>query len=203
MFDSTHPCALSTALPLLFLSSLQVIMELVPYDPNLDHLFFGEEISMAARLFTHGGVFFSPPQTIIYHLWSRDHRPSPPLPQSSIETKERDEREAMKKRIRMKSQHVVLDMLRGRDESPQSESLSYGLGHVRTIADYEHLLNLSFQDLKTQLDEQRSLYSESIFANDSLGLETAVQSPLDPRSGSSAEVGNTIKVLNLVQSFLI
>lgn len=43
----------------------------VPYDPHLPFLFFGEESSMAARLWTHGWDFFSPPHHVIYHLWSR------------------------------------------------------------------------------------------------------------------------------------
>ncbi len=30
------------------------VMLACPYDPRLSHLFFGEESSMAARLFTHG-----------------------------------------------------------------------------------------------------------------------------------------------------
>jgi len=46
----------------------------VPYDPDLDHLFFGEEPLMAARLFTSGYDFFAPPEAVLYHRWSRDHR---------------------------------------------------------------------------------------------------------------------------------
>lgn len=50
--------------------------EQVPYDPGLRHSFFGEEVSMAARMFTRGWDFFAPPQAVVYHLWSRGHRPS-------------------------------------------------------------------------------------------------------------------------------
>lgn len=31
---------------------------------------------MAARMYTRGWDFFAPPQTVVYHLWSREHRPS-------------------------------------------------------------------------------------------------------------------------------
>jgi hypothetical protein len=48
----------------------------VPYDPLLPQLFFGEEISMAARLHTHGFELFAPPEAVVYHLWTRDHRPT-------------------------------------------------------------------------------------------------------------------------------
>lgn len=31
---------------------------------------------MAARMYTRGWNFFAPPQTVVYHLWSREHRPN-------------------------------------------------------------------------------------------------------------------------------
>ena len=46
----------------------------VPYDPHLPPLFFGEETSMAARLYTNGWDFFAPTQAVVYHLWSREYR---------------------------------------------------------------------------------------------------------------------------------
>jgi [Skp1-protein]-hydroxyproline N-acetylglucosaminyltransferase len=48
----------------------------VPYDPHLPQLFFGEESSMTARLWTSGWDFYAPGRVVLYHLWSRDHRPS-------------------------------------------------------------------------------------------------------------------------------
>ena len=45
-----------------------------PYDGSLRHLFFGEELLMAARLWTSGFDFFAPPQNVVYHLWSRAGR---------------------------------------------------------------------------------------------------------------------------------
>ena len=47
----------------------------VPYDATLEDLFFGEESSMAVRLWTSGWDFFSPSKLIGYHLWTRKHRP--------------------------------------------------------------------------------------------------------------------------------
>ena len=46
----------------------------VPYDPHLPFLFFGEETSMAARLYTNGWDFFAPTQAVVYHLWTREYR---------------------------------------------------------------------------------------------------------------------------------
>jgi len=48
-----------------------------PYDGRLHHLFFGEEASMAARLFVAGYDLYAPPESVCYHLWSREHRPTP------------------------------------------------------------------------------------------------------------------------------
>lgn len=54
-------------------SSSEIIKQ-VPYDPYLEYLFFGEEISMIVRLFTNGWEFYSPPQSLIFHLWTRSYR---------------------------------------------------------------------------------------------------------------------------------
>ncbi|KAI9915698.1 hypothetical protein PsorP6_008044 [Peronosclerospora sorghi] len=51
------------------------VIEEVPYDEELRFLFFGEESSMAARLWTSGWDFFTPSKSVIYHLWTRTHRP--------------------------------------------------------------------------------------------------------------------------------
>lgn len=55
--------------------SSRVILE-VPYDASLKNLFFGEEMGMCARLWTNGWDFYTPCYNVIYHCWSRDHRPS-------------------------------------------------------------------------------------------------------------------------------
>eukprot|EP00753_Platysulcus_tardus_P017269 PLAT6345.1.p1 GENE.PLAT6345.1~~PLAT6345.1.p1 ORF type:complete len:378 (+),score=136.13 PLAT6345.1:132-1136(+) len=48
----------------------------VPYDARLRHIFFGEELSMALRMWTHGYDLFCPGRTVVYHLWQRDYRPT-------------------------------------------------------------------------------------------------------------------------------
>lgn len=54
-------------------SSADVLCE-VPYDPQLQMLFFGEEILMAVRFFTHGWDVFTPKEQLFFHLWERDYR---------------------------------------------------------------------------------------------------------------------------------
>jgi [Skp1-protein]-hydroxyproline N-acetylglucosaminyltransferase len=45
----------------------------VKYEP-LPHLFFGEELLHAARLFCSGCDFFAPPEQVLFHRWSRSGR---------------------------------------------------------------------------------------------------------------------------------
>lgn len=54
-------------------SRAQLIME-VPYDPDLPFLFFGEEMSMLARMWTNGWDVMAPIQAVCFHLWSRAYR---------------------------------------------------------------------------------------------------------------------------------
>ena len=43
----------------------------VPYDPLLPYVFIGEEISMAARLYTHGFDLYTPTSMVMFHRWQR------------------------------------------------------------------------------------------------------------------------------------
>ena len=43
----------------------------VPYDPNMPHLFMGEEVLLSARLWTHGYDFFTPNINICWHHYGR------------------------------------------------------------------------------------------------------------------------------------
>lgn len=47
----------------------------VPFDPNLPHLFQGEEILHSARLWTAGYDFFTPRENIVYHFYERKGKP--------------------------------------------------------------------------------------------------------------------------------
>lgn len=47
----------------------------VPYDPDLPHLFQGEEILYSARLWTSGYNFYTPTQNIVFHEYGRGEAP--------------------------------------------------------------------------------------------------------------------------------
>jgi|MDSY01.1.fsa_nt_gb hypothetical protein len=110
-----------------------------PYDPHLSFVFFGEEISMAARLWTHGFDLFAPPETVLYHLWSRDHRP---VFQKIAET---PERAARKMRAQLRIKHLLGMSFGGSTGEPDLAELNrYGLGNKRSIRAYEAALGVSF-----------------------------------------------------------
>ena len=45
-----------------------------PYDPQLPHLFFGEELDITLRLFTRGWYFYSPHELVIFTSFKRTNR---------------------------------------------------------------------------------------------------------------------------------
>lgn len=47
----------------------------VPYDPDLPHLFTGEEILYSARLWTSGYDFFTPTDNLVFHHYYRSDAP--------------------------------------------------------------------------------------------------------------------------------
>jgi hypothetical protein len=60
----------------------------VPPLPSLRHLFFGEEATTMARARTLGYVTYAPGISLVFHLWSRAHRPLP-LPRDAWAEQER------------------------------------------------------------------------------------------------------------------
>ena len=121
-----------------FLFTAGHFVEEVPYDPEL--YFMGEETAMTVRAFTHGYDFFHPQQTIVWHDYLRtdakkhwgDHTEASSVSPSWSELDE-------------KSRSKVHCLLRGEPVD------SFGLGHARTIEQYEAYAGLSFEHRKAQL----------------------------------------------------
>jgi len=104
----------------------------VPYDPKLDFLFFGEELSMAVRLYTHGYDLYAPPVSVLYHLWSRAHRPTLQSSPSSVPPEQIEEK-------KVGSRKIVQQQLLG-----QSPAGTYGLGDKRSAEDFAKALKVDF-----------------------------------------------------------
>jgi Glycosyltransferase (GlcNAc) len=103
----------------------------VPYDPEL--YFLGEEAAMTLRAFTHGYDLFHPPETIVWHDYGRkegikhwdDHTEAN---KTGSEWSRRD----------LQSKDKIAKLISGEPLD------AFGLGSVRTIAQYEEYAGLSF-----------------------------------------------------------
>ncbi|KAF1334872.1 C transferase, partial [Globisporangium splendens] len=123
-------------------SSSKVISE-VPYDDSLRFLFFGEEVSMSARLWTSGWDFFTPGESIIYHLWTRSYR-------RVFQEIEVSETTAW----RTASQRYVKSLLLGGDNNQEptgSRSAgTYSLGSERSLEAYQQRIGVNFAKQEIQ-----------------------------------------------------
>ena len=117
-----------------------------PYDHKLHGLFFGEEISMAVRLYTHGYSLFSPPETVCYHQWKRNPlRTSNSSGTNDMQSDAR--REASLKIVRMQ--------LRGETGS--------GLGTNRTTKQFSVELGANFDRLTLSEDSKNGMLHADAF----------------------------------------
>lgn len=106
----------------------------VPYDPLL--YFVGEEISLAARLWTHGWNPYSPSRVIVYH-WYRKNEPRP-LHWSDHPDWTMHNRRAVR-RIRHQLGAEPCD-----DPEVLRDLARYALGQRRSLAAYEAYAGIDF-----------------------------------------------------------
>lgn len=58
-----------------FMLSKYTLLDDVPYDPNLDFLFVGEEIGHSIRIWTSGYNIYNPSENIVFHEYTREGKP--------------------------------------------------------------------------------------------------------------------------------
>ena len=108
----------------------------VPHDPN--YYFHGEEISIAARSFTHGYDLFHPHKVIAWHEYTRKGR-----------TKHWDDDKEW--HIKNTSCHLRNKKLFGMDgEVCDIDFGKHGFGDIRTLHDYELYSGLNFAKRSVQ-----------------------------------------------------
>jgi [Skp1-protein]-hydroxyproline N-acetylglucosaminyltransferase len=150
-------CSAGTVLPSLFwvagfsFSRGEMINE-VPYDPHVPFIFFGEESSMSARLWTHGYDLFAPCEHFVYHLWRRDYRPN----FREVEDKTKLQQRSLT-RVRL-----LLGMLEEHEKETLEPEVTaeldrYGLGNYegRTLAKFQEHAGVNFKDCTA---EERTLW---------------------------------------------
>jgi hypothetical protein len=111
------------------------IVQAFPYDPW--YYFHGEEQAYAARLFTHGWDIFHMSGLPLYHLYNNAESGGPkrPLHWDAEEDRERARNWwELERRSRLRLGALLTGEPLG----------AYGLGHVRTMADYAALSGIDF-----------------------------------------------------------
>jgi hypothetical protein len=109
----------------------------VQHDPEF--YFHGEEISIAARAYTHGYDLFHPHKTVIWHEYTRKGR-----------TKQWDDDKTWgEKNSRAHSKNRRLFSMDGETYNPEEFGI-YGFGNERTLKDYEKYCGLLFSDRSVQ-----------------------------------------------------
>jgi hypothetical protein len=115
----------------------------VQHDP--DYFFHGEEISIAARAYTHGYDLYHPIKTVVWHEYTRkgrvkvwDDHTTPQKNRGKIDLDWVQRNDACHKRNR------ILFGMDGEDPT-QIDFGKYGFGTARTLKDYEEYTGLSFK----------------------------------------------------------
>jgi glycosyltransferase involved in cell wall biosynthesis len=105
---------------------------------NPEYYFHGEEISIAARAYTHGYDLFHPHSVVIWHEYTRKGR-----------TKQWDDDKQWGERN--KHSHLTNRKLFGMDgEKQEGHDGKYGFGKARTLRDYEEYSGLLFSERSVQ-----------------------------------------------------
>lgn len=136
----------------------------VPYDPELPFLFFGEETSMLARMWTRGWDCFAPGKPVVYHLWPRSYRPT----FREIE----DDVAAAQGRRSLAKVRAELGIPQKVDSVPLTDE-RYALGHERTFAAFQEHTGLDFARQTVSDRAMRGGVDAANFALDGMRLDAA------------------------------
>jgi hypothetical protein len=121
-----------------FLLSKYTILSDVPYDPNLDFLFVGEEIGHSIRIWTSGYNIYTPSENIVYHEYERKGKPKV---WDDNKYTDDDAFEKIKKMIGLESNKDL-------SESIKYNIDKYGLGKERTLEQYYEFSGIDLKNKK-------------------------------------------------------
>lgn len=94
--------------------------------------FYGDELPMSIRLFTHGWNVYIPGESYIYHQYERKNQKFPPVTDA------------------MKIENKRLMALLGIEGKPEDLE-EFGLGTERTLKDYEEFAGINFKNQKVYM----------------------------------------------------
>ena len=126
------------------------IIKDIPYDPYL--YFFGEEITLAVRLWTHGYDIFHPNRLVIFHDWDRDKRPT--------HFSDHADWGQLNERSFIRVQYL-LGMQTFYDPSALLDIEKYGLGKIRTLEEYQAYSGVNFANKTISADAYKGQFQIS------------------------------------------
>lgn len=138
-----------------FMFSKGDVIKEVPYDPYL--YFDQEEISYAARLYTHGWDIFSSRQPFLYHYYNTKESVRP-LHWRDVHTEDKKRIAFLRQRGMDRFNHLV-GYQQTKDEKIIKELNKYGFGSVRSLQDYEAYSGVDF---KHKVASERALRCQFI-----------------------------------------
>ncbi len=98
----------------------------LPFDPELDYIFVGEEILHSIRFYTHGWNIYSPNKDIVFHEYTRAEKPKI---WTDLTYSDLDAFNKIKYLLGIDTKNIVKNyLLKNIDK--------YGIGNTRTIQDY-------------------------------------------------------------------
>jgi hypothetical protein len=115
-----------------FLFAPAKIISEVPYDPHL--YFFGEEITLAVRLWTNGWDLYYPNQPILYHDWKRKRR----------RTHFDDHDWVSLDSLSVQRVRHLLGIEKSTNPKVLEKLDQYGLGRERTLEEYQTYSGINF-----------------------------------------------------------
>ena len=124
------------------------LIRAVPYDPEL--YFYGEEISLALRLWTRGFNFYNPDRLLIFHLYKPAHANNVTHWADHPDWAARNHHSVKR----------VLALLRG-----TGPSHPYGLGEARSLALYERWSGIDFAQQQLSRDALSGRFTAAPAAN--------------------------------------
>ncbi len=182
-----------------FLFAPAAAFDQVPYDPYL--YFHGEEISLSARLWTHGWDAYTPDDVLIYHYYGRAEL-RPRHWADNPDWGRLDQRSLSRLRhlfgIEVSNEPEVIENL---DQ--------FGLGHSRTLAEYEKFADVDFARQRIgrrgftghfpphpdPVERAAARVFEEIYAQNTWGCS-------ETSSGPGATRGATLAVVQFLQQFI-
>ena len=121
------------------------IVSEVPYDPSL--YFYGEEVSMSARLWTHGFNLYCPHRLLLFHLYKTSDRGGDA---SATHWSDHSDWFRLNRRSLVRV-HALLGSLEAAPQDrlrPTSDDINdldrYGLGAKRSLDDYQRWAGVNF-----------------------------------------------------------